>query len=112
MSLLRDLVDRELFSKNPTLALYDAALLLRRAGLEHLVTDATRAEVEALAAAGEQIKSELAVLFTTADRAPEVVAANYDGGLALAEKRSSDRRATLRAAAETVAAGLRKESGE
>lgn len=58
-SLLRELVSEELWREDPACALLDAAVFLRRAGLEHLVCDPSRSEVLALAHAGEVLQDEL-----------------------------------------------------
>lgn len=84
MSLLRKLAGRDesAFRKDPHKALLDAALLVRRAGLEHLVTEAEPAEVLAMATAGERIAQErAALLFADPASALEPI----DGGAAKRE---------------------------
>lgn len=105
MSLLRQLVNEEAFRQNPSRALYEAALLVRRSGLVHLVTEATEAEVAAMAWAGEVLVAERAVLLAEALKEPEKVAQVFDGG-------ESRRRALLRAAASRVARDAKAEGGE
>jgi hypothetical protein len=80
MSLLRELVDEVGFREKPAHALLEAALLVRRAGLEHLVLGPTRAEVLALAQAGEAIaKERVALLLAALENAPAFLA-DFDGG--------------------------------
>ena len=73
------------------LALEAAALLVRRAGLEHLIDDATGAEVAAMVQAGNEIIKEQAVVFAATLLDPAHAFVPYDSGKAL-------RAATKRAA--------------
>lgn len=102
MSLLRALVDVEAFKASASQALLDAALRVRRAGLEHLVTEAAPAEVDALALAGEVLAAERAWLAARAAVAPEAVAALF-GGSGGDDWRRATTKALLRAAADLVA---------
>lgn len=86
MSLLRELINEPLFKKDPKKALLDAAILVRMAGLEHLVTEATRAEVVALALAGLHLGKVSAIDVAKALLAPEEIVAPIDGGAALEGK--------------------------
>ena len=63
--------------------LLDAALLVRRAGLEHLVTEPTLEEIVALAKAGEILAHEHAGLAALAHQSPLEFRALLDGGDAL-----------------------------
>lgn len=109
MSLLRALVDVETFKASPSQALLDAALRVRRAGLEHLVTEAAPAEVDALALAGEVLAAERAVLSALAFRDVEGVAALFDGG----ERRRAKTGALLGAAVLAVQVrGAQKAQGD
>lgn len=83
MSLLRQLVDQNLREENESLAIFEAALLVRQAGLEHLVTEATEEEVVALACAGERLVAEHATVLARAFRAPEEVSRIFDKGESL-----------------------------
>ena len=106
MSLLRSLItardlcdsDGKPDKKAAARALLNAALLVRRAGLEHLVTEATEGEVLALAQAGEVLLEEHFAALVVALRDPARAIASLDGGAtlrrevlrdALAEARSS-----------------------
>lgn len=82
-SILRELVDQvdpEAFKADPKAALLDAALLVRRAGLEHLVGTATLLEVQALALAGEHLQKEQLVDLTRALADPLAAISDVDGG--------------------------------
>jgi len=64
-----------------TLAELDrAALLVRRAGLVHLVTDVTEVEAEALARAGVTVAREDAILLVDALLDPPAALEPFDGG--------------------------------
>lgn len=67
------------------LALDAACLLVRRAGLEHLVMDVTGEELEALAHAGEELAKERAVLLVCALANQPRALAPFDGGASLRE---------------------------
>ena len=86
MSLLRELINESLFETNPKKALLDAAILVRMAGLEHLVTEATRSEVVALALAGLHLGKVNAIDVAKALLDPEKTVAPIDGGAALEGK--------------------------
>jgi hypothetical protein len=67
VSLIRELIDPEAFQENAARELMRVALLIRRAGLEHLVQASPedpleRVEIEALAAAGDELEAGLAKL--------------------------------------------------
>jgi hypothetical protein len=98
MSVLRQLVDADRLKKDPAAELLDAALVVKRAGLEHLVTEATGVEVHALAKAGEILAKERIAALVLALSDPTRAIAPFDGGaasgrevlhLALAEARRS-----------------------
>ena len=80
MSLLRELIADEEFERDAHAALVNAALLVRRAGLEHLVSDATLVEVEAMALAGERLADERLASLVNALEKPEDAIAAIDGG--------------------------------
>lgn len=85
-SLVRELVRADLFAANPAAALLDAALLVRRAGLEHLVQGPTRVEVEALARAGELVTQERLADLVAKLRHPAAALAPFDDGRALTDE--------------------------
>lgn len=98
-SLLRQLIKTEDLrdKKRAARALMNAALLVRRAGLQHLVTEATEAEVLALAQAGEVLQGEQLAAIAVAVHDPALAVQPLDGGAtvrrqvirdALAEARS------------------------
>ncbi len=71
--------------EDPRAKLEDAALLVRRAGLEHLVIPddggpITVDEINALAKAGETLAAERVVMFFTEARAPGSIGSVLDGG--------------------------------
>jgi hypothetical protein len=80
MSLLRELVDESAFRENAERALLNAALLVRRSGLEHLVTEASHAEVLAMAQAGEILAKERVAQFLSAVENVPGFLAEFDGG--------------------------------
>lgn len=86
--ILHDLIDDCLFKEDPIAALLDAALQIRRAGLEHLVTraEATPSAIAALMKAGQIVEAERAVFVARALQSPEDVAAIYDAGSSRIEK--------------------------
>lgn len=93
-SLLRELMNESALHGDLADAfrtLKEAALLVRKAGLEHLVTEATEVEVKALAEAGEIVAKEHAVLLTVSLMDPASAVAPFDGGALL-------RRSVMRAA--------------
>jgi hypothetical protein len=80
MSLLRELVDEKAFREDEAGALLDAALLVVRSGLQHLVSGPTRSEVLALARAGEIVaKERVGMLLTALEDAPGFMF-ELDGG--------------------------------
>jgi hypothetical protein len=79
-SVLRELVDPKLWAEDQAAALMDAAFVVRRAGLEHLVGEVTRAEALAMAVAGERIQKERAALLAGALSDPAEAVSAYDGG--------------------------------
>lgn len=84
-SLLRDLAEgRRKFVQ--AASLLDAALQIRRAGLEHLVQVTTQDELDAMALAGERLEDERAARFAQAVLEPEEALAPFDGGKSLARK--------------------------
>lgn len=73
MNILKTIVDEE----HP---LDTCALLVRRAGLEHLVVDPSCAEVQAMADAGDRLAMERAALQVAAFLAPAEAMRPFDGG--------------------------------
>jgi len=64
-------------------SLKDMALLVRRAGLEHLVTEADSEEIIALAAAGDELEMERAAYLAKALADPAEALRAFDGGAAI-----------------------------
>lgn len=85
-SLLRALVNEERFKKDPAGALLDAALIVLRGHLEHLVTEPTRGEALAMAVAGERIADERRAKLSVAIKRPAKALEPFDGGAALDEE--------------------------
>jgi hypothetical protein len=62
--------------------LYHCALVVRRAGLEHLLEDVTVEEIDALCRAGTSLLKEQVAYIVAAIRAPEEALRPFDGGAA------------------------------
>lgn len=88
MSVLREVMiakgfREDLEPKAVSELLAESALVVRRAGLEHLVNTATLAEIMALADAGEALAKERAALVVVTLQNPAKAFAAFDGGSSL-----------------------------
>lgn len=81
MNILLAIVDEDEFRQAPERAMLAAAVRVRRAGLEHLVTgQVTPLMLASMEIAGEQLRAEQALLLAEAIHNPANVQAFFDGG--------------------------------